>query len=282
MKVILAETAGFCMGVRRAVDATMELVEQGNGEIHTLGPLIHNPQVLDLLKGRGVDILTEIPEKVSGTVIIRAHGVPPYQEKQLVRAGATIKNATCPRVIKVQVIINKYRKRDFFTVIIGDRNHAEVDGLLGYAGNMGVVVSNEKDVAALRISGPYIIVSQTTQDQLSFTRLSNMVLEKFPDGKVFNTICDSTSKRQQEVRQLCGDVDAMIVVGGRSSANTRRLGDVARSMGCPVYSIETEEELDCRDLVRYDRVAVTAGASTPVWMIDRVVAALEGFEEGKC
>ena len=270
------------MGVRRAVDATMELVEQGKGEIHTLGPLIHNSQVLELLKGQGVDILTEIPEKVSGTVIVRAHGVPPFQEKQLVESGATIKNATCPRVIKVQAIIKKYRHHDCFTVIIGDKNHAEVDGLLGYADSRGIVVSNEEDVAALQISGPYIIVSQTTQDQVSFSRLSEMILEKFSDGRVFNTICDSTSKRQEEVRKLCGEVEAVIVVGGRSSANTRRLGDVARAMGCPVYLIETEEELDCRDLRQYDKVAVTAGASTPVWMIDRVVAALEGFEEGKC
>lgn len=282
MKVILAKTAGFCMGVRRAVDTTMELVEQGRGEIHTLGPLIHNPQVLGQLREHGVDILLEIPEKVSGTVIIRAHGVPPLQEKKLAEAGATIKNATCPRVIKVQVIIKKYRQQDCFTVIIGDKHHAEVDGLLGHAGSSGIVVTNEEDVAALQISGPYIIVSQTTQDQESFARLSDMILEKFSDGRVFNTICDSTSKRQEEVRKLCGEVEAMIVVGGRSSANTRRLGDVAMSMGCPVYLIETEQELDCRDLFQYDKVAVTAGASTPVWMIDRVVAALEGFEEGRC
>lgn len=282
MKVILAKTAGFCMGVRRAVDATMDLVEQGTGEIHTLGPLIHNPQVLRYLKDHGVDILTEIPEKVSGTIIIRAHGVPPLQEKKLAESGAMIKNATCPRVIKVQGIIKKYRQQDYFTVIIGDKNHAEVDGLLGHADSRGVVVSNEEDVAALQISGPYIIVSQTTQDRVSFARLSDMILQKFSDGRVFNTICDSTSKRQDEVRKLCGEVEAMIVVGGRSSANTSRLADVVCSMGCPVFLIETEEELDCRDLLQYNKVAVTAGASTPVWMIDRVVIALEGFEEGKC
>ncbi|HID02028.1 MAG TPA: 4-hydroxy-3-methylbut-2-enyl diphosphate reductase [Desulfobacterales bacterium] len=220
MKVILAKTAGFCMGVRRAVDATMDLVKQGMGEIHTLGPLIHNPQVLQYLREHGVDILTDIPEKVSGTIIIRAHGVPPLQEKKLVESGAMIKNATCPRVIKVQVIIKKYRQQDYFTVIIGDKNHAEVDGLLGHADSRGIVVSNEEDVAALQISGPYIIVSQTTQDRASFARLSDMILEKFSDGRVFNTICDSTSKRQDEVRKLCGEVEAMIVVGGRSSANT--------------------------------------------------------------
>ena len=282
MKVIQAKTAGFCMGVRRAVDATMDLVEQGTGEIHTLGPLIHNPQVLNYLKEHGVDILDEIPEKVSGTIIIRAHGVPPFQEKKLRESGATIKNATCPRVIKVQVIIKKYRQQDYFTVIIGDKNHAEVDGLLGHADSRGIVVSNEEDVAVLQVSGPYIIVSQTTQDRVSFARLSDMILQKFPDGRVFNTICDSTSKRQDEVRKLCGEVEAMIVVGGRTSANTRRLGDVARSMGRPVYLIETEEELDCRNFLQYDKVAVTAGASTPVWMIDRVVAALEGFEGSKC
>jgi 4-hydroxy-3-methylbut-2-enyl diphosphate reductase len=275
MKVILAKKAGFCMGVRRAVETTMETVHRGQGKIVTFGPLIHNPQVLGLLKEQGVDILTEIPEKLSGTVIIRAHGVPPSQKQRLIAAGADVKDATCPRVMKVQAIIKKYRDQHYTTIIIGDKNHAEVVGLMGYAEPAVHVVSDENDVKNLTISGPYIIVSQTTQDEVAFNRLSGKIIERFPDGKVFNTICDSTHKRQEEVRNLCKKVQAIVVVGGRGSANTQRLGQIAEEMGCQVFMAETQEDLDFGVISKFDRVGVTAGASTPTWMINRIVRALE-------
>ena len=147
MKVILAQSAGFCMGVRRAVETTLDLIQKEDKGVSTFGPLIHNPQVLNLLEERGVRILKEVPEKESGTVIIRAHGVPPSQKEQLQRTSATVKDATCPHVVKVQVIIRKYQKQGYATVIIGDRNHAEVEGLLGVTGNRGQVVSNAEDVS---------------------------------------------------------------------------------------------------------------------------------------
>ncbi|MBI5557909.1 MAG: 4-hydroxy-3-methylbut-2-enyl diphosphate reductase [Deltaproteobacteria bacterium] len=275
MKVILAKKAGFCMGVRRAVETTLETVHKEDGKIVTFGPLIHNPQVLGLLKEQGVDILNEIPEKLSGTVIIRAHGVPPSQKQRLVSAGANVKDATCPRVMKVQAIIKKFKDQDYTTIIIGDKNHAEVVGLMGYAEPNVCVVSNENDVDTLHITGPYIIVSQTTQDEMAFKRLSNLIVERFPDGKVFNTICDSTHKRQEEVRNLCRKVQALVVVGGSSSANTQRLGKIAEEMGCQVFMAETQEDLDFEVIAKFDCVGVTAGASTPTWMINRIVRALE-------
>ncbi|MCK9297259.1 MAG: 4-hydroxy-3-methylbut-2-enyl diphosphate reductase, partial [Desulfobulbaceae bacterium] len=232
-------------------------------------------QVLGLLKEQGVDILTDIPEKLSGTVIIRAHGVPPSQKERLLAAGADVKDATCPRVMKVQAIIKKYRDRHYTTIIIGDKNHAEVVGLMGYAEPYVQVVSDENDVKNLKLSGPYIIVSQTTQDEMAFTRLSNQIIERFPDGKIFNTICDSTHKRQEEVRNLCKKVQAIVVVGGRGSANTQRLGQIAEEMGCQVFMAETQEDLDFGVISKFERVGVTAGASTPTWMINRIVRALE-------
>jgi (E)-4-hydroxy-3-methyl-but-2-enyl pyrophosphate reductase len=277
MKVILAKKAGFCMGVRRAVETTMETVHKGQGKIVTFGPLIHNPQVLSLLKAQGVDILNEIPEKLSGTVIIRAHGVPPSQKQRLLAAGAEVKDATCPRVMKVQAIIKKYRDQNYTTIIIGDKNHAEVVGLMGYAEPDVHVVSDENDVKNLKITGPYIIVSQTTQDEVAFKRLSSKIIKCFPDGEVFNTICDSTHKRQEEVRNLCKKVQAIVVVGGRGSANTQRLGQIAEEMGCKVFMAETQEDLDFGVISRFDRVGVTAGASTPTWMINRIVRTLESY-----
>jgi len=275
MKVILASNAGFCMGVRRAVDATLETVGAEKGGIATFGPLIHNPQVLDLLEGRGVTVLKEVPEKHSGTVIIRAHGVPPEKKVLLQKSGARVKDATCPRVVKVQVIIDKYSKKGFSTVIIGDRNHAEVEGLMGHAGPTVQVVSSAKDIDELHLSGPYIIVSQTTQDERAFEELSDKIVQRFPGGRIFNTICDSTHKRQEEVRRLCGEVEAMVVVGGKTSANTTRLGEIARSMGRPVFMVESENDLNLQELRKFKVVGVTAGASTPTWLIDLVVRILE-------
>lgn len=277
MKVILAKNAGFCMGVRRAVDTTLDVIHREAGEVATFGPLIHNPQVLGLLEDRGVRILKEVPERETGTVVIRAHGVPPEQKEKLIRAGARVKDATCPHVVKVQVVIRKYREKGFATVIIGDRNHAEVEGLMGYAGEGGMVVSNEADAQALDIKSPYIIVSQTTQDDTVFVALSEMILARFPGGQIFNTICNATHKRQEEVRNLCKKVPAVVVVGGKSSANTQRLGEIAESMGCTVFMAETEADLDTTALSGYDCVGVTAGASTPAWMINRVIRTLEAI-----
>ncbi len=263
------------MGVRRAVETTLDVIQKEDTEVSTFGPLIHNPQVLELLEERGVKILKDIPEKQSGTVIIRAHGVPPVHKEKLRLAGAKVQDATCPHVVKVQVIIKKYLKQGYATVIIGDRNHAEVEGLMGFAGNLGRVVSNRNDVDSLQLDGPYIIVSQTTQDENTFEELSSLVLARFPGGRVFNTICDATHKRQEEVRSLCRDVQAMVVVGGKNSANTKRLAEIAEGKGCPVFLVETEDELDLEALSKYECVGVTAGASTPTWMISRVVRILE-------
>ena len=277
MKVILAKSAGFCMGVRRAVETTLDVIQKEDTGVSTLGPLIHNPQVLNLLEERGVRVLRDIPEKESGTVIIRAHGVPPVHKEKLRMSGARVMDATCPHVVKVQVIIKKYLKQGYATVIIGDRNHAEVEGLMGFAGSLGQVVSNREDINDLHLEAPYIIVSQTTQDKTTFEELSQLILKRFPGGKIFNTICDATHKRQEEVRSLCNDVEAMVVVGGKNSANTQRLAEIAEDMGCPVFLVETEEELDLGEVAKYECVGVTAGASTPTWMISRIVRILEAI-----
>ncbi len=277
MKVIISKKAGFCMGVRRAVDLTLDLVNQRKDQIATFGPLIHNPQVLDVLQDKNVSVLKSIPEHGEGTIIIRAHGVPPQEKEQLKKAGFEVKDATCPRVLKVQAIIKKHKKEGMACVIIGDRNHAEVEGLMGYAGNNSFVVSNEDDAKSIEITKKYIIVSQTTQDEPSFIKLTRIITQRFPIGKIFNTICDSTHRRQREVRSLCNKVDAVVVVGGKNSANTTRLSEIARDMGRPVFLIESEDELDPKQLGDFDTIGVTAGASTPTWMINRVVRALESI-----
>ena len=269
------------MGVQRAVDTTLKLA-QGEKKLATFGPLIHNPQVLEQLREKGVTVLNDIPQKHDGVIVVRAHGIPPSQKIKLEASGAKIHDATCPRVMNVQAIIRKYKKQDFFTVIIGDKNHAEVIGLMGYAEPDVAVVSDKQDVASLDISSPYIIVSQTTQDEVKFNELTEYILERYPGGKVFNTICDSTHNRQAEVREICTKVDAMVVVGGKGSANTQRLGQIAQEMNVPVFVVETKNDLDLSVFNTYERVGISAGASTPTSVIDDIVCALREIEGEPC
>ena len=266
------------MGVRRAVELAMDAPREQEGPICSFGPLIHNTQVLELLEEKGVCTLEGIPDEGNGTVLIRAHGVPPQTKSQLKAAGYRVVDATCPRVIKVQTIIRKHAKQDFACIIVGDRDHPEVTGLLGYAGQKGFVVGSMEEVEALPDFDNAIIVAQTTQNTRFYESVKRWATANHPHYKIFNTICDSTERRQAEVKRLADTVDAVIVVGGRNSGNTQRLVQIARKAGKPAYHIETEKDLEELDLafIRKSRhVGITAGASTPNWIIKRVYRALE-------
>ena len=277
MKIIIAKTAGFCMGVRRAVEMVLDAPQKHEGPINTYGPLIHNPQVLKLLEEKGIKAISDIPEKGSGTILIRAHGVPPEDKKRLKNTGFKVIDATCPRVIKVQTIIRKHAKQGYASIIIGDKDHPEVAGLMGYAGENGFVVDSLEELDALPQLEHAIIVAQTTQNKLFFDDVKKWAAQKYPHYKIFNTICDSTARRQSEVRRLADDVDAIIVVGGHNSGNTKRLAETARQTGKPTYHIETESELDLDALAPAKHIGVTAGASTPNWIIKRIYRTLETF-----
>ena len=281
MKILIAKTSGFCMGVRRAVEMVLDAPDEHHNPIYTYGPLIHNPQVLDLLQSKDIKILQEIPARGSGTVLIRAHGVPPDTKQDLKEADFKVIDATCPRVIKVQTIIRKHAKRNYASIIIGDKNHPEVIGLLGYARRRGYVVGCMEELEALPSFENAIIVAQTTQNTRLFESVKIWAAAKHPHYKIFNTICDSTERRQAEVKRLAEAVDAVIVVGGRSSGNTRRLAEIARQTGKPAYHIESESDLDTIDsdvLSSARHIGITAGASTPNWIIKKVYRALEALQ----
>ena len=263
------------MGVRRAVEMVLDAPNSHDGPIFTYGPLIHNPQVLNLLEEKGISILFEIPDRGSGTVLIRAHGVPPKAKADLKAAGFKVIDATCPRVIKVQTIIRKHSQQGYASIIIGDKNHPEVIGLLGFAGEKGCVVDNLDDLESLPPFDRAIIAAQTTQNTQFFEKVKNWANRKYPQYKIFDTICDSTSKRQTEVRQLADSVDAVIVVGGLSSGNTTRLKEIAQQTGKPTYHIESESELDSKALSAAQNIGIVAGASTPNWVINRIYRTLE-------
>jgi (E)-4-hydroxy-3-methyl-but-2-enyl pyrophosphate reductase len=281
LKIKLAKTAGFCMGVHRAVEIVLDVVNGHDGPIYTFGPLIHNPQVLEILREKGVVVLDEPCAAKPGKVVIRAHGVPPQKKEELKAAGFAVIDATCPRVIKVQNIIAMYTKKGYAAIIVGDADHAEVVGLLGYARGLGYVVHHPDDVARLPQFDKAILVAQTTQDGKRFADVARSVRARFPDARVFNTICDSTHNRQAEVRELAKTVDAIVVVGGRESGNTRRLVQVAEQEGVPAFHVENESEIDIDAMASVGAVGVTAGASTPNWVLKKVYRALEALPQKK-
>ncbi len=280
MKIAIAKTAGFCMGVRRAVDMVLDASNLADEPIFTYGPLIHNPQVLEMLEDKQISRINTIPEKGEGVVLIRAHGVPPEDEQALKNAGFTVINATCPRVVRVQVIINKYAKRGYSTIIIGDKKHPEVVGLLGYAGGKGHTVTTMEQLASLSSLDKAVVVAQTTQNTQFYREIKAWCKANAPHYEIFDTICGSTEKRQTEVRELAKTHDAVIVVGGKQSGNTKRLAQVARETGTQATHIEDVSEIDYRTLSSAKSIAITAGASTPNWIINdtclKVDQALKG------
>jgi 4-hydroxy-3-methylbut-2-enyl diphosphate reductase len=278
MKIVIAKMSGFCMGVRRAVEMVLDAPDRHPRPICTYGPLIHNPQVLELLESKDIATLKSIPACGTGTVLIRAHGVPPETKKRLKASGYRVIDATCPRVIRVQSIIRKHARQDHAVIILGDRDHPEVVGLLGYAGTNGHVVASLEELRRLPSFKKAIIVAQTTQNMKFYTEVKEWAARHRPHYKIFETICDSTEKRQAEVQQLAESVDAVLVVGGRESGNTQRLAEIARQSGKPAFHVENEADLAAIDLNALSAVrtiGITAGASTPNWVIRQVYLTLE-------
>lgn len=269
--LIVAKTAGFCMGVKRAVDMTLELINKSEGPVYTYGPLIHNPQIIELLAKKGVVVLEKTDTPKEGTIVIRTHGISPSMRKKLESCGINISDATCPFVKNVQRIIEEYSKKGYTILIVGDKGHAEVDSYMGYADNKGIVISSVDELDKQDIQGKVCVVSQTTQDKRRFNeiidRLRNMDIEL----AIFDTICNATSKRQEEALEISNKVDAMIVVGGKNSANTLRLAEICKSTDTPTYFIERPEELNLGELSRYATIGITAGASTAKETIQEVV-----------
>ena len=276
MKVRIAKTSGFCFGVKRAFEIALreaKMTESGN--VFTDGPLIHNPQALERLQNQGIKILEEIKRNIKGTIIIRSHGVSPERRKELEKTGAKIVDATCPKVKKVQSVIGQYAQKGFYVVIIGDKSHAEVRGLLGHANEKGIAIQTEYDLKKLPSSAKLCVVAQTTQNKDKFTLLSEKIKERFPEALIFDTICETNRNRQEELKDLCNLVDAIIVVGGKESANTRRLVEIAKLEGKPTFFVESENELVPDKLKDFKEVGIIGGASTPDWVLSRVVSKLE-------
>lgn len=281
MKVKQAKTAGFCMGVRRALEKVLGQAYKEPGPIFTYGPLIHNEQVMKLLESKGVRVAKDISTLKEGTLIIRAHGIPPQERKLLKNSGLKIIDATCPRVARVQALIRYHTHKGYLAVIVGEQDHPEVIGLKGHGNGRAFVISTSEEVSLLPEGEKILVVAQTTQEKQTYERIVETIKKRFPEALVFNTICDATEGRQQEVRALATHVDGIVVVGGFHSGNTRRLAQVASSTGLPVFHVETDQQLDREKLSAMEIIGVTAGASTPNWMINKVVQKIESIRSRK-
>lgn len=275
MKVTIAEACGFCYGVRRAVD----MASQAETGTKTLGPIIHNPQVVARLSAQGVAPVDSLDEVGDGeTVLIRSHGVGPSVYEEASRRGIRVIDATCPHVKKAQQDAKKIVEEGKNLVIIGEKAHPEVISISQWGVNRAIIIDREIEAEQIPFSESLGVVVQTTFSQEQFKRIAEILKTKTNDLDVHMTICTATQQRQNAAVELAGKVDAMIVVGGRNSANTGRLAQVCREQGCPTYHIETAAELDTAAFRGMNHIGITAGASTPDWIIQEVVDIMENLQ----
>ncbi len=277
MKVELAKTAGFCFGVKRAVDTVYEQVKEHKGEkIYTFGPIIHNEEVIKDLEKQGVAVLNslqELEELKEGIVIIRSHGVAKRVCDILEDNGISYVDATCPFVKKIHNIVHEESSKGSHIVIIGNSAHPEVEGIRGWTGENVTVIQNEDEAKDFQIENEnqkVCIVSQTTFNYNKFKDLVEIISEKRYDIIVLNTICSATKERQEEARSVAERVEAMIVIGDRRSSNTRKLFEICRNACADTYYIQTLDDLDMNQLRSVETVGITAGASTPKNIIEEV------------
>lgn len=270
------------MGVRRAVDIVLDITRNKGAEnIYTYGPLIHNPQTIELLEKRGIIPVATIDDIDGGTLVIRAHGISLEERQRIKEKGLTIIDATCPKVAKVQAIIRKHASQGYDIIIVGDRDHPEVIGLLGYSSGRGTVITHPGDIESLPPVEKVCVVAQTTQNSDDYGLMVEKITERFADTVAFDTICESTEMRQEEIKQLASEMDAMVVVGGRNSANTKRLAELSEEAGTPTFYVETADDLDRNQINGYENIGVSAGASTPNWIIDGVITYIAQYQDEK-
>lgn len=283
MEIIRASVLGFCFGVRRAVElAEKALLDHPNKKVYSLGPLIHNETALKSLADKGLMIIEEdeidaLPE--NSVVIIRAHGVAPDVIEALENKHCEIVEATCPRVKASQKNVSKYSGNDDFVILTGDKNHGEVKGIAGYAGKNFVLIQTAEEAKSLSIpdcnNKKVILLSQTTFSPKEFIEIENILKSKIKNLTVMNTICPATNERQESLSELCAQVDGVLVIGGKSSANTIRLYQSAKANCKNAAHIQGAEGIPS-EFFSLHKVGITAGASTPDSVIDKVEEALKG------
>lgn len=270
MEIIMAKRAGFCFGVKRAIDITIDKAKEEKEGLYTLGPIIHNPQVIERLQQEGISPLgeNELDSRKISALIIRTHGIPHQTHESILARGIKIIDATCPFVKNAQHYAKLLKENGYQVVILGDRNHPEVRGIVSYAGDDAIVL--DEDTTLPKLKPKVGVVVQTTQPIEALKKALSQIIEHAREVKVYNTICNSTALRLKETEEMAHRVDVMIVVGGKNSANTTQLANLCRAMSVMTYHIETEDELDASWFRGAKKAGITAGASTPDWIIKKV------------
>ena len=272
MELITAKTAGFCFGVKRAVEKVYD--NAGKGNVYTYGPIIHNEEVVKDLEEKGVKVIEEgadISSLEKGIVVIRSHGVEKSVYDELEAAGMEIVDATCPFVLKIHKIVAEESKAGNTIIIVGNENHPEVIGIKGWSGEKTYVVGSISEAEKLDFDEKkLVIVSQTTFNYKKFKEIVEIFDKKGYDIKCLNTICNATEERQTEARVISGQVDAMIVIGGKKSSNTQKLFEICKEECKNTYYIQTADDMDFSTIRGVQRIGITAGASTPKKIIEEV------------
>ncbi|SHM74740.1 4-hydroxy-3-methylbut-2-enyl diphosphate reductase [Caldanaerovirga acetigignens] len=285
MQIILAEHAGFCFGVKNAIKLLDDLIKEGE-KTYTLGPIVHNRQVVESYEKQGIKAV-ELDDVKEGNLVIRTHGVPPDVINQARQKGLNVVDATCPFVKRVHKLAKDLSDKGYFVVIIGDPNHPEVKGIKGWCGVDAAVIENEEDAREFYTDKKVGVVVQTTQIEENVNKIMKILKEKLDIVFFYNTRCNATQQRQEAAKKVAEMVDVMLVIGGKNSSNTKKLAQVCKDTGARVYHIETADEIKSEWFSKAERVGITAGASTPDWIIKEVVAKMEqiskksDFSEGQ-
>ena len=279
-KIIIASSAGFCPGVKNAIERVLQLAEKGKKPVYTVGPLIHNKQVTQMLEKKDIFTINNLNEAANkqGVLVIRAHGITPEFQKQVFDTGLEVIDCTCPLVKRAHNIIDEFAKKGYYTVIIGDAEHAEVIGLLGYTQGRGIVVADAEEAKKLPAYDKVNVVAQTTQKEQTFFEAAEVIKQKSKVCQISNTICTPTKQRQKETLELAKNADLVIVVGGKHSANTARLAKLCSELCKKVLHVETAEETQKQDVIEAENILITAGASTPDWIIQEVAKKVEDIK----
>lgn len=272
----LVSPSGFCFGVKRAIRLAFQAtLNEKSKPIYSLGPIIHNPQAVEELRRKGVKVIESLKDIREGTLIIRSHGIHPLLLTEAKEAGLRIVDATCPLVKKAQDLAKTLDKEGCsMVIIIGEKDHYEVKALLGFAGNKALVIQSLEEAKQVKKTKKLGILSQTTQSVNSFKEIVGELSSKAEEIRLFNTICEATRQRQKATLDLSRRVDIMLVLGGYESANTGRLAQISQETGTETHHLETAEEINLSWFEGKERVGITAGASTPDWIIKEVIEKL--------
>ncbi len=275
MEIIVAKNSGLCYGVRRALNIADETRQKKGGKVYTLGDLIHNPQVIADLKKQGIHSVNNLDELNEVTVIIRSHGVSPETYKLLTQKNIEIVDATCPIVKKIQKLVEILAEEKEEIIIVGNKKHPEIIGLIGFSRGKGVIMENEAQVKGLPHRKKRAVLAQSTQDLYLFEKIATALIEKTEELKIYNTICHSAKARQKSTSELASYVDTLFIVGGKNSSNTNKLYQISKRILLNTYFIESASQITPEMLKGAKKIGLSGGASTPAKAIQEVVAKIK-------